>query len=599
MTDQRYDLFISYSHQDGEWVEKLRRRIESEIRHPKTRKKLSIFQDRENLRAGVNWKHQLQEAILDSDCVLAILSKGYATSSYCRMEWDFMEFEDPAALEGRILPVAIETTDLPAHFVRLRQYRDFSRAKDFQSPEFEKTFAELKLDIKSILRQEPMRSSSPSALSTHITGNKPFMALIEIADTDSRVMKGILNDVRNVMLKQRRSAKVLSRSDADDVCRFGEAFRSTRKIMDAIEDALKVESHTARRIFEWKYGVPQSCEMSVLFTTLSDSLIIHQIKSLPDAAVPDCTIRPVKDLLLNRKDFTAFPSIYDDIRTNLELHSGGGLASPTYVYGFQQMEFPRMTLASSRVLSLEIDKMTGVESARTSELSAPFGKGVMAFSDSVPLLNQLWFFPFGTFDDIYAFLDYSALFFHDYLGSKHISPEYLPAVVANLERISRLLGSQPLAGGAFESLIQERREELQRRRNSRVTRPEATITISRECNSIADFGRVIVSEFQAITGVELKLEEHEITDAEKYARIKFVMSFSPPAPTVGQPSAEFIQLMDRLARYVAEDRGLNFADVASVHYKPFMFNDAIMFIVKINWEAYENDEVVELWDLGA
>jgi hypothetical protein len=211
MADSVYDIFISYNHRDEAWVREFQCRLETGIRHPRTKRKLVFFRDT-NLRAGLNWKTQLQDALLRSACVLAVLSEAYICSDYCRMEWEYMDVVDPAALRGRILPIRIDKHPLPPEFTRLRQYRDFSAARDFDSAEFERTFACLREDVRTILSVSNQRSESAQhQISMGIDLPSPMVGLFEvIADPRHKVIELFLNDLSLSVLKEHDSARVIT-----------------------------------------------------------------------------------------------------------------------------------------------------------------------------------------------------------------------------------------------------------------------------------------------------------------------------------------------------------------------------------------------------
>jgi hypothetical protein len=146
-----YDIFISYSRQDAGWVEKLVHLICSEMRHPTSKQPLRVFRDTDSLQAGKGLLKQLNDAVAQSHCVLAIISEAYANSEYCRREWRLMDARDVAAEVGAIIPVAIETKGVPDEFLRLRMYRDFSCALDHQTEIFRALFDKLKVDISNVL----------------------------------------------------------------------------------------------------------------------------------------------------------------------------------------------------------------------------------------------------------------------------------------------------------------------------------------------------------------------------------------------------------------------------------------------------------------
>lgn len=109
-----YDAFVSYRHTTGakDWVR--------QIFVPELIKWLSnilpndpkIFLDSESIRASLNWKIKLQDAIQRSKCLIAVLNGPYFSSDYCAAEWfSFIGREEilgcgqPGKPEGLIVPI--------------------------------------------------------------------------------------------------------------------------------------------------------------------------------------------------------------------------------------------------------------------------------------------------------------------------------------------------------------------------------------------------------------------------------------------------------------------------------------------------------------
>ena len=108
-----YNAFISYRHceQDQEVAEKLQERLER-YRPPRGvkpkygRKRLRLFRDKTELRAGGALDDALKQALLDSEYLIVILSEETMQSEWCMAE--IREFK--AAHNGsidRILPVLV------------------------------------------------------------------------------------------------------------------------------------------------------------------------------------------------------------------------------------------------------------------------------------------------------------------------------------------------------------------------------------------------------------------------------------------------------------------------------------------------------------
>jgi hypothetical protein len=75
------------------------------------------------------------------------------------------------------------------------------------------------------------------------------------------------------------------------------------------------------------------------------------------------------------------------------------------------------------------------------------------------------------------------------------------------------------------------------------------------------------------------------------------MSFHPGEEPEDLPASDrVLELVDSLATLVASEKGLKRADIYSVTNQPYLLENAILFIVKINWKHYEGDEEIRSWE---
>lgn len=111
-----YDLFISYSHQDGELISALRdeiRRLAPDLR---------IFLDSSSLSGGAAWQQRIYAALEASERVLCLYSPGYLSSKVC-MEELHLALLLNRDREGILIPAYLRSAELPA-YLRLIQYVD-------------------------------------------------------------------------------------------------------------------------------------------------------------------------------------------------------------------------------------------------------------------------------------------------------------------------------------------------------------------------------------------------------------------------------------------------------------------------------------------
>ncbi len=82
---QKSDVFISYSHNDSDWLSSfkvgLKQRVEDKLGAT-----IDVWKDTEDLQMGHAWSSKIEEAIRGTAAFLAILSPSYGASKYCAKE---------------------------------------------------------------------------------------------------------------------------------------------------------------------------------------------------------------------------------------------------------------------------------------------------------------------------------------------------------------------------------------------------------------------------------------------------------------------------------------------------------------------------------
>lgn len=109
-------IFISYSHADAEFVNKLAAHLVKSNAH--------VWVDTWELNVGDSILNRVQQAIQDSSALLIVLSKASVASEWCKKELSaglMRELEEKRVV---VLPVLIENCDIPI-FLREKLYADF------------------------------------------------------------------------------------------------------------------------------------------------------------------------------------------------------------------------------------------------------------------------------------------------------------------------------------------------------------------------------------------------------------------------------------------------------------------------------------------
>src|SRR5262249_14373250 len=126
------DIFISYKREEQATARKLANALESEG--------WSVWWD-PNLRAGEHFDEVIEKALNEAKCVIVMWSKLSVQSRYVRNEATY------ALEKGKLVPVAIETVDLPFRFkgVHTPSLLGWDGSKDTSA------FRKLVEDIASVL----------------------------------------------------------------------------------------------------------------------------------------------------------------------------------------------------------------------------------------------------------------------------------------------------------------------------------------------------------------------------------------------------------------------------------------------------------------
>jgi len=155
--------FMSYvrfedEHQDG-GLTVFRERLSAEVR-VQTGEEFPIFQDRNDIKWGQNWKERIEESLDEVTFLIPMITPSFFNSPPCRDELEkFLEREKELSRKDLILPVyyvdcpmlndeAKRVTDELVEVVAERQYAEWRdlRFEPFTSPQVGKRLAELAVE---------------------------------------------------------------------------------------------------------------------------------------------------------------------------------------------------------------------------------------------------------------------------------------------------------------------------------------------------------------------------------------------------------------------------------------------------------------------
>jgi parallel beta-helix repeat protein len=158
--------FMSYVHADDAYgrLTELREHLSQEARIQIGRE-FEIFQDRNAILWGQNWKQRIEESIDEVTFLIPIITPGFFNSPYCRDELQrFLDREKELNRNDLILPIYYVTTSLLddeaerandelAQVIATRQYADWRdlRFEPFTSPQVGKSLAGLVAQLRHAL----------------------------------------------------------------------------------------------------------------------------------------------------------------------------------------------------------------------------------------------------------------------------------------------------------------------------------------------------------------------------------------------------------------------------------------------------------------
>jgi hypothetical protein len=117
----KYDLFISYAHENTDEVLFLLETLQQE------RSDLRIFLDRNKLNAGSAWQQEIYEALDDCNKVIAVYSPDYLASKVCKEEFNIALFRHRESEQGTLVPIYLNSANLPT-YMKIMQFIDCREA---------------------------------------------------------------------------------------------------------------------------------------------------------------------------------------------------------------------------------------------------------------------------------------------------------------------------------------------------------------------------------------------------------------------------------------------------------------------------------------
>jgi len=131
-------IFISHSHKDKEFVDKLGVKL--------TVERIPVFVDRWEMNVGDSITQKIEQAITDSSFLLVVLSESSVKSDWCKREMTsglMLELEKRRVV---VLPILIENCEIPL-FLRDKFYADFREDFDYGFSQIQSSIARFGNDV--------------------------------------------------------------------------------------------------------------------------------------------------------------------------------------------------------------------------------------------------------------------------------------------------------------------------------------------------------------------------------------------------------------------------------------------------------------------
>ncbi|QHI36783.1 hypothetical protein IMCC3317_21530 [Kordia antarctica] len=164
-------IFISYSHKDEKFVDKLAIKLVDD--------RIPVFVDRWEINVGDSITNKIENAITDASYLIIVLSKNSVESNWCKREITsglMLELEKKRVV---LLPVLIEECKIPL-FLRDKHYADFRLDFETGYEKIKQSVARLKNDELGRIEMAP-KTFSDFAISWGIRGEY-FEMLIDVVE---------------------------------------------------------------------------------------------------------------------------------------------------------------------------------------------------------------------------------------------------------------------------------------------------------------------------------------------------------------------------------------------------------------------------------
>lgn len=194
-TEFKYDVFISYSHKDEEWADKvLRQRLDDAG--------FKVCIDYRDFDPGNMALLNMQDAAKKSRHVVLVLTRNWLKSEWSLFEALMAATKDPAGLQRKLIPLLCEAgiqNDIN-DFIAMRTWADFTR-KDREEVAWQSLFRSIRDNEESTERGTTEQKQLAKAIATYKDTIKSQVELAETGEAFASPYKALLEyDIRDAFL---------------------------------------------------------------------------------------------------------------------------------------------------------------------------------------------------------------------------------------------------------------------------------------------------------------------------------------------------------------------------------------------------------------
>ncbi len=125
-SEDRPDVFISYSHKDDKWTRQLAQKLREERLNGRP---LRVAIDETDFELGKSLVQSLERGVRSAGKLVCVLSPDYVESDWGSLEYQIKMLDDPSGRKGLLVPILYRSCEVP-YSLMIRLGADFRPGKD-------------------------------------------------------------------------------------------------------------------------------------------------------------------------------------------------------------------------------------------------------------------------------------------------------------------------------------------------------------------------------------------------------------------------------------------------------------------------------------